>query len=163
MVYLVSEMVIKHDIDYNDIIRKTFYKRRHILASYKFSQTLPCSDESNPCKAHSPDKSHLWIQKEISKCTLLVIKKFYTCLNNCYNSKPWTLQEPSLKHIRPSGHEPRFIPSPFDPWTVQIGLQTPSAWQLKLSLQVPRFVPSPAWPNTKQPATRSIHLHNIAM
>ena len=59
MVYLVSEMVVKQDIDYNDIIRKTFYKRRHILASYKFSQTLSCSDESNPCKAHPPDKSHL--------------------------------------------------------------------------------------------------------
>ena len=59
MVYLVSEMVVTHEIDHHDIICKTFYKLRHVLASYKFSQTLSCSDESNPCKEHPPDESLL--------------------------------------------------------------------------------------------------------
>ena len=65
MVYLVSEMVENLEIDYHDIVRKTFYKGRHVLVSYKFSQTLSCSDENNPCKTHPQDESHLWIQKEL--------------------------------------------------------------------------------------------------
>ena len=39
----------------------------------------------------------------------------YHISNKLRSIKPGTLQEPSWKHIRPSLHDPRFIPSPFDP------------------------------------------------
>ena len=80
--------------------------------------------------------------------TFLMFYDYYICL-------PEILQVPSRKHTRPSGHEPRLIPSPLDPRTVQIGLQFPCSWHKKFSLHVPRFVPSPLYPKTVQPAIGS--------
>ena len=78
----------------------------------------------------------------------------FQCFQSALSKQlPKRLQEPSLKHIWPSMHDPRLFPSPWDPITLQVGLHWPSEWHKNVSSHVPLLLPFPESPLKVQPKT----------